>query len=110
MGVKQLFSIVALGLLAVASRARGPKREHMTSSTRQERCSSWAPARTGHPPSQVAPELVAAHCRKVHTAQDGLPQRNWLGVANEFFREHVPARDPQGRGVSVRGVATCRRR
>jgi len=93
MGVKQLFSIVTLGLLAVASRARAEARAHDFIDEARALLVVGACA-DGTPPSQVAPGLVAAHCRKVHTAQDDY-RKNWLGVANDFFREHVPAGIPK---------------
>jgi hypothetical protein len=93
MGVKQLFSIVALGLLAVGSRARAEPPAHDFIDEARALLVVGACA-DGTLPSQVAPELVAAHCRKVHAAQDDY-RKNWLGVANEFFRAHVPAGIPK---------------
>ena len=93
MGVKQLFSIVALGLCAVASRARAEPPAHDFIDEARALLVVGACA-DGAPPSQVAPDLVEAHCRKVHAAQDDY-RKSWLGVANEFFRAHVPAGIPK---------------
>jgi len=40
--------------------------------------------------TKVKPELVVAHCKTVHAAQDEY-KKSWLGIATEFFKTHVPA-------------------
>jgi len=97
MGVKQRFSIVATGLLAVASVARADTRAEPPAHDFIDEARALlvvGACADGTPPSQVDPELVAAHCQKVHEAQEDY-RKNWLEVADEFFRAHVPAGIPK---------------
>lgn len=48
----------------------------------------------GAPPATVKPAVLAAHCKKVRAAQEDY-KTNWLAVASEFFKAHVPAGIPK---------------
>jgi hypothetical protein len=41
-----------------------------------------------------AKDIVAAHCKTVHAAQEDY-KRDWIAVANEFFKSTVPATVPK---------------
>jgi hypothetical protein len=93
MGVKQLSSMVTLGVLAMASVARADAPAHDFIDDAKALLVVGACA-NGAPPSQIKPEIITAHCTKVRAAQDEY-RKSWLGVATEFFAAHVPAGIPK---------------
>ena len=44
--------------------------------------------------SPIEPEVYEAHCKQVRAAQDDY-KKQWLAVADEFFRANVPASIPK---------------
>ncbi len=93
MGVKQLTSIVAIGLFAAVSRAEADAPGHDFINEAKALLVVGACAE-GPPPSQIKPEIITAHCTKVRAAQDEY-RKSWIGIANGFFAAHVPAGIPK---------------
>jgi hypothetical protein len=87
-GIGVLASIVALGGRAVADAPTG--HDFLDDA----RTLMVVGACADGPEYTAAKDIVAAHCKLVHAAQDDY-KRDWIAPAQEFFAAHVPATVPK---------------
>jgi hypothetical protein len=87
-GIGVLASIVALGGRAVADEPTG--HDFLDDA----RTLMVVGACADGPEYTAAKDIVAAHCKLVHAAQDDY-KRDWIAPAQEFFAAHVPATVPK---------------